>query len=301
MTKHARHSDDDVAVVIPAKDEQQRIAATVAAARTIPGVDVIIVVDDGSHDDTARVARSAGATVVRHAQNRGKGAAMRTGAAVVSGLDTRDGRKKPRHLLFLDADLEETAKAGDALVAPIRDRSADMTIAVLPQQLRAGGGFGFVVRASRDGIRKLTEFEPTQPLSGQRCLTRAAFDAAQPLAYGFGVETGLTIDLLRKGFVIKEVEADFHHRVTGRDLRSQVHRLRQYAHVQAALANRRRSGVAAVPAARTRPAEESTAPVRAAVTPAPRQAAEPKAAKPKAAKPAPPEESAVPAAPDPDR
>jgi len=238
MTKHARHSDDDVAVVIPAKDEQQRIAATVAAARTIPGVDVIIVVDDGSHDDTARVARSAGATVVRHAQNRGKGAAMRTGAAVVSGLDTRDGRKKPRHLLFLDADLEETAKAGDALVAPIRDRSADMTIAVLPQQLRAGGGFGFVVRASRDGIRKLTEFEPTQPLSGQRCLTRAAFDAARPLAPGFGVETGLTIDLIRKGLRVVEVPVPLRHRVTGRDVRAQWHRAVQYVHVARALAVR---------------------------------------------------------------
>jgi Glycosyl transferase family 2 len=244
MTKHARPSDGDVAVVIPAKDEQERIATTVAAARTIPGVDVIIVVDDGSRDDTARTARSAGATVVRHTRNRGKGAAMRTGAAVVSGLDTHDGRIEPRHLLFLDADLEENAKSGDALVVPVRDGAADMTIAVLPQQRTTGGGFGFVVRASKAGIRKLADFESTQPLSGQRCLTRAAFDAAQPLARGFGVETGLTIDLVRKGFRVKEVEADFHHRVTGRDLQSQVHRLRQYAHVQAALATRRRFGSA---------------------------------------------------------
>ncbi|MCI0687410.1 MAG: glycosyltransferase family 2 protein [Sporichthyaceae bacterium] len=246
MTKHARQNGD-VAVVIPAKDEQDRIGATVAAARTIPGVNVVIVVDDGSRDDTARVARSVGATVVRHSHNRGKGAAMRTGAAVVSGLDTTDGRTEPRHLLFLDADLEETALAGEALVEPVRHGKADMTIAVLPPQKRPGGGFGFVVRASRDGIRKLTDFDPTQPLSGQRCLTRAAFQAAQPLAYGFGVETGLTIDLVRKGFVVEEIEADFHHRVTGRDLRSQVHRLRQYAHVQAAIATRRlaASGTAA--------------------------------------------------------
>lgn len=244
MAKRARHTDGDIAVVIPAKDEQDRIAATVAAARTIPGVDVIIVVDDGSQDGTARTARSAGATVVSHTRNRGKGAAMRTGAAVVSGLDRHDGRTEPRHLLFLDADLEETAKSGDALVAPVRDRAADMTIAVLPRQRTEGGGFGFVVRASQAGIRKLADFESTQPLSGQRCLTRAAFNAAQPLAHGFGVETGLTIDLVRKGFKVKEVEADFHHRVTGRDLHSQVHRLRQYAHVQAALVTRRRSGSA---------------------------------------------------------
>src|SRR5262245_53685353 len=132
MAKRARHSDGDVAVVIPAKDEQERIAATVAAARTIPGVDVIIVVDDGSHDATARTARSAGATVVSHSRNRGKGAAMRTGSAVVSGLDTHDGRTEPRHLLFLAAALEATAKSGEALVLPVREGAADLTTAVLP-------------------------------------------------------------------------------------------------------------------------------------------------------------------------
>lgn len=240
MTKHAKDGGGDVAVVIPAKDEQDRIAATVAAARTIPGVDVVVVVDDGSHDETARVARSVGATVVRHAHNRGKGTAMRTGAAVVAGLDVTDSRPAPRHLLFLDADLEETAKEGAVLVTPVRSGEADMTIGVLPPQKRAGGGFGIVVKASRNGIRQLTGFEATQPLSGQRCLTRAAYQAAQPMAYGWGVETGLTIDLLRKGFRIQEVEADFHHRVTGRDLRAQIHRLRQFAQVQAALAARRK-------------------------------------------------------------
>jgi glycosyltransferase involved in cell wall biosynthesis len=230
-------SSVDVVVVIPAKNEHDRIAATIAAAKTIS--DLVIVVDDGSTDGTALTAREAGALVVAHARNRGKAAAMTTGAGVVAGLDARDGLRTPRHLLFLDADLEETAKAGAALVAPVRAGVADMTIGVLPPQKRRGGGFGFVVRLARNGVRRLTGFEAIQPLSGQRCLTRAAFTAAQPLARGWGVETAMLVDLLRLGMRVQEVEVDLHHRVTGRDLRAQIHRLRQYTDVAAALAVRR--------------------------------------------------------------
>src|SRR5215472_9748454 len=98
-----------LAVVIPARNEADRIADTVAAAAALPGVDLVTVVDDGSRDGTARVARQAGAAVLSHARNRGKAAAMETGAAAVRLLDQREPRDVPRHLLFLDADLEATA------------------------------------------------------------------------------------------------------------------------------------------------------------------------------------------------
>lgn len=224
---------DAVAVIIPAKDEQARLAATLASARTIPGVDLVVVVDDGSSDSTAQVALDAGAVVLRHARNRGKGAAMATGATWVSGADNRDGRE--RVLLFLDADLEATANRAAPLVDPVLRGLADMAIAVLPPQRRTGGGHGFVVRLARDGIVDLTGWTPTQPLSGQRCLTLRAFTLASPLARGFGVETGLTVDLLRAGLTVVEVEADLEHRVTGRDWRAQRHRGRQYRDVLLAL------------------------------------------------------------------
>jgi glycosyltransferase involved in cell wall biosynthesis len=233
----------EIAVIIPAKDEERRVAATATAARSLPGVDLIVVIDDGSTDGTSYAAERAGAVVLRHAKNRGKAAAMETGAAAVTAVDLREGRgDAPRHLLFLDADLGETAAGAAPLVGPVVEGEADMTIAVLPPQKRAGGGHGFVVRLSRKGIRRATGFEATQPLSGQRCLTRAAFEAALPLAHGFGVETGLTIDLLDKGYRVQEVECDLHHRVTGKDWRAQVHRGRQYTHVAAALAVRRLPG-----------------------------------------------------------
>ena len=227
----------DLAVIVPAFDEEARIASTVEAAAKVAGVDLVVVVDDGSADATARVARDAGAVVVRHSRNRGKAAAMESGAAAVAAIEAREGRAEPRLLLFLDGDLEGTAGNAAPLAEPVRSGTAGMTIATLPPQ--PGGGHGFVVRLARDGIRAAVGFEARQPLSGQRCLSRAAFEAALPLARGFGVETGLTIDVLRAGYRISEVEVEFRHRVTGADLAGQLHRARQYRDVALALAARR--------------------------------------------------------------
>jgi hypothetical protein len=229
---------DGVAVVIPAKDEQERIAATVTSATRIPAVDLVVVVDDGSTDTTAARARGAGAVVVAHPRNRGKAAAMESGAAAVAAIEAREpDRRAPRALLFLDADLEHSAVAAAPLTLPVLGGTADMTIATLPPQ--PGGGRGLVVGLARDGVERATGWRPTQPLSGQRCLTRTAFEAALPLAAGFGVETGLTIDLLRQDLRVLEVEVDLVHRVTGTGWRDQVHRGRQFAHVARALVARR--------------------------------------------------------------
>lgn len=264
----------DVAVIIAAKDEQDTIAATVAAARGLPGVDLVVVVDDGSADATAARARAAGAKVVRHGRNRGKGAAMETGAeavALLEQVDAADGgpaetaapadppaadgvdpaagaqeasgtagepaARTPRHLLFLDADLGATAAEAGPLTGPVRAGAADMTIAVFATRVKLGG-HGIVVRLSREGIKRATGWEANQPLNGQRCLTRAAFEAARPLAPGFGVETGLTVDLLRRGYRVREVEVPLAHRATGTDWRAQVHRARQLRDVARALAVR---------------------------------------------------------------
>ncbi|HEY6277742.1 MAG TPA: glycosyltransferase [Streptosporangiaceae bacterium] len=227
----------DVAVVIPARNESDRIRATVAGAVGLPGVDLVIVVDDGSRDGTAAAAQDAGASVVRHSRPRGKAAAMETGAEAVRLLDARDGRAQPRHLLFLDGDLGETSACAAPLAEPVRAGEADMTIAVFTDRVRHGG-HGFVVALSGAGIERATGWRPAQPLNGQRCLTRAAFEAGRPLAAGFGVETGLTIDLLRRGLRVREVEVPLAHRATGTDWRSQLHRARQFADVARALAAR---------------------------------------------------------------
>jgi glycosyltransferase involved in cell wall biosynthesis len=227
----------DLAVVIPAKNESDRIRATVAGAAAVDGVDLVVVVDDGSTDSTGALAEGAGAKVVRHGRSRGKAAAMETGAEAVRLLEAATGRPGPYHLLFLDGDLGTTAANAGPLAGPVRAGDADMTIAVFTDRVKRGG-HGLVVGLSGAGIERATGWRPAQPLNGQRCLTRAAFEAAQPLAPGFGVETALTIDLLRLGMRVKEVEVPLAHRATGNDWRAQLHRARQLADVARALATR---------------------------------------------------------------
>ena len=229
---------DEVAVVIPARNEADRIQATVTAALGLPAVALVIVVDDGSTDGTATAARRAGALVTRHRRNRGKGAAMETGAEAVGLLDQREHRDRPRHLLFLDADLAGTAALAGPLIDPVLAGRADMTIAVFAATVKLGG-HGLVVGLSGAGIRRATGWQPAQPLNGQRCLTRAAFEAARPLAHGWGVETGLSIDLLRQGMRVTEVEVELAHRATGTGMRAQLHRAHQLTDVARALAARR--------------------------------------------------------------
>jgi glycosyltransferase involved in cell wall biosynthesis len=226
-----------VAVVIPAFNEAERIGETVAAALTLPRVDHVVVASDGSTDATVRVAREAGATVWRTGRNRGKAAAMLAGAEAVSAIDKRDPAEGQRHLLFLDADVGVTAANAGPLIEPVAEGSADLTIAVFTTRVKLGG-HGLVVRLSAAGIARAAGWTPAQPLNGQRCLTRAAFDAARPLARGFGVETAMSIDLKRQGLRIVEVEVDMAHRATGTDLASQLHRARQLADVVRALASR---------------------------------------------------------------
>ncbi|WP_432492399.1 glycosyltransferase [Kineococcus gypseus] len=230
-----------VAVVVPAKDEAERIGATVTALLAMPVADLVVVVDDGSADGTARLAREAGALVVAHERNRGKAAAVRTGARAVAAREAAAPRAGtgPRPLLLVDADLGATAAATEPLTAPVLAGEADMAIAVLPRQSSPGGGRGLVVGLARRGTLAAVGWAPQQPLSGMRCLSREAFEAAQPLARGWGVETALTIDLLRSGHRVVEVPCALQHRVTGTDLRGQLHRAAQYRDVALALLRRR--------------------------------------------------------------
>lgn len=239
-----------VAVVIPAKDEAERLEATIHAARSIDKVDIVVVVDDGSTDATSAIAKGANALVVRHSTNRGKAAAMATGAEVVAMRDHADAaaasgaddatvpQRQPRALLFLDADMGETASAAAPLVHAVLKDGVDMAIALLPPQVGAGG-MGIVVTTARAGIERATGWTATQPLSGTRCITRETWDACQPLATGWGVETSLTIDALTGGFWVKEIPCELRHRATGNDMKGRLHRATQLRDVIKALARRR--------------------------------------------------------------
>lgn len=103
--------------VIPAYNEAQKIGGVIADVR--PYVECIVVVDDGSSDDTAAVARAAGALVIRHAQNCGAGAAPMTGFEAARTLNADA-------VVTLDADGQMPVEDIPALLAPIQSGSADI-------------------------------------------------------------------------------------------------------------------------------------------------------------------------------
>jgi len=212
-----------VAALIPAHNEAERIAATVSAAAAIDGMSRVVVIDDGSTDATGERARQAGAEVLRLKRNLGKGGAMQ------AGLDSV--RNDVDVIVLLDADLGVTASEGAVILRPVLADEADMTIAVLPRPLDSGG-FGLVKGLARWGISRLGDgFQAHAPLSGQRALTRAAWEASTPFAAGYGAEVGLTVRAIRAGLRVLEVPVSMTHAATGRDLSGFAHRGRQFVHV----------------------------------------------------------------------
>jgi hypothetical protein len=202
-------SGERLTVLVAARDEEERIGATVRSLRALLPDAEIVVADDGSRDDTAHAAESAGARVVR-LQRRGKGQAL--------ALAEREAAPGP--LLLCDADI-----AGD--LRPLLGSDADLAIAVFTR--REGGGVGLAKGTARALIRLRGGFDAREPLSGQRGLSGRARATLFPVAAGFGVETRMTIDASRADLDIQEVELDLSHRPTGRDLLGFVHRGRQLA------------------------------------------------------------------------
>ena len=218
-----------VSAIIPAFNEQERIGDTLKALKSVDGIDQIIVVDDGSSDETAQAAEREGADVLKLPKNLGKGGAMNAGGKAASG-DV---------LLFLDADLGDSASEARKLIEPVLADEADMTIARFPEIPGRGGGFGLAVGLARSGIRGLTGRRMMAPLSGQRAMKSEVWKRVGGMAPGFGAEVALTIDALRAGFRVLEVPTDMKHRVTGRDWSGIRHRARQFAHIARALVQRR--------------------------------------------------------------
>jgi hypothetical protein len=196
----------------------------VDALRVLDDVDEVVVVDDGSRDATAEVARETGARVVRLPANIGKGGAVAAGIAASPDAEV---------YLLLDADVGPIATAARSLLGPVLADEADMTIGVLPSAGRRGG-FGLVRNLSRWGIRRACGFVAVAPLSGQRAVRADLLRSLKPAAR-FGLEVGLTIDAVRHGARVLEVPVALDHRHTGRTLSGFAHRGRQGADVVRAL------------------------------------------------------------------
>ena len=201
-----------IAVVIPAKDEGATIGALLDGISEVSAPDHDlhpIVVDDGSTDATAAIARGRGAEVVVHPENRGLGAAVRTGlrAAVASGSVA---------VAYLDADLEYSPGDIPKLLEPVLSGRAGY---VLGSRFRGGvrgmrlyrrvGNYAFTAL-----LVLLTGENITDGQTGMRAFSREAADRAE-IVHDYNYAQVLTLDLLQKGLRFEEVPIRYRVREHG--------------------------------------------------------------------------------------
>lgn len=219
-----------MAAVIPAHNESATLADTLHALRTIPNLSHLIVADDGSSDTTPDIARDLGADLIPASlphKPAGKGQALRLGIIHARKL-------APDALLLADADLGDSARLLTALLDAL-DTYHPVAVAAFPPA-SSKGGFGLVKDFARRAIARRTGYAPSEPLSGQRALLLPALDALRSgLAPGFGVEAGMTLDLLAAGIRPLEIPLALTHRPTGRNLPGFTHRARQGLDIARAL------------------------------------------------------------------
>jgi glycosyltransferase involved in cell wall biosynthesis len=213
----------DTVVIVTAHDEADRLPATLQAlAAAFPGARVVVA-DDGSTDGSAEVAAAHGAEVVRSERSVGKGGAATLAAQRLLALAQGPA---PRPVIVLcDGDLASSAEALKQLVDEVRAGRADLAVAAFER--RVGGGFGWALGFARWAIRRRCGFEASAPISGQRALRAELLLVVVPFAPRFGMEIGMTIDAVRAGFRVRELELPLAHRATGRTLRGFLHRARQ--------------------------------------------------------------------------
>jgi len=120
----SRKSNSKVIAAIPAFNEEEYIGTIVLKSKQY--VDEVVVVDDGSTDQTANVAKLAGATVIQHTQNRGYGASIQT-------LLAEAKKRDPNILVLLDADSQHNPDEIPDLVKPISE-GFDLVIGSRKQQ-----------------------------------------------------------------------------------------------------------------------------------------------------------------------
>ncbi|HUB75211.1 MAG TPA: glycosyltransferase [Solirubrobacteraceae bacterium] len=232
-------------VIVAARDEAARIAATIAGLRRAFPAATIWLADDGSRDRTAAIARAQGARVVGGGRPVGKGGAMT--AAAREALRQRGAASAARAegvFVLCDGDLAGSAEGLAELARAVADGEADLAVAAFAR--RVGGGFGIALGFARWAIRRRCGLRTRAPISGQRALRAGVLAAVLPFAPGYGMEIGMTIDAVRAGYRVRELQLDLSHRASARTAAGFAHRARQladFARVYRARSRRRGRGL----------------------------------------------------------
>jgi glycosyltransferase involved in cell wall biosynthesis len=201
-----------VCALIAAFNEEATIAEVVAGVRR--RTPCVVVVDDGSTDRTGERAAAAGATVVRHAQNRGKGAAIRTGLAhVLAGAHS--------HVLFIDADLQHDPDNIPELLSAAEGAGCDLVIA--ERAFAKGSMPTSRFYSNRIGSWILSRFIGTEVADSQSGFRLIRSDCLRRLdltATGYEIETEMLIKLARRHASLRRVSIPARYHGSRSKLRS---------------------------------------------------------------------------------
>ena len=223
-----------ISIIIPAYNEADKIKDTLENIKGIDEINEIIVVDDGSSDDTSKIASSVESEKLKLftlERNKGKGYALNYGLKIAM--------EKADIIGFLDGDLGSSSKEVKKLIDPILNNEADVIIAKFPPAKKKGG-LGFVKGLAKESVLEMTGKELDATLSGQRLFKKEVLKRFDEIPFGYGVEVGMTIDILKYGYTIKEVLVNMTHSETGRDLKGFIHRGKQYYHIKKVLKQKRK-------------------------------------------------------------
>ncbi len=219
-------------VIVAARNEAERIRATLdALAEALPGAR-LMVADDASSDDTPQIAMRRGAWVVSRGRPHGKGANVTAAARALGEFDDE------ATVLLCDADLGESAGRLVALVEAVEADDCELALAAFAD--RPGGGFGVTLGYARRVVERVCGARVAAPLSGQRAMRLSTLRSLLPFADGWGMETGMTIDAVRAGYRVGEIEVPLEHRVTGRTPAGFLHRAHQLRDIRRAARARSR-------------------------------------------------------------
>lgn len=211
----------DVSFVVPAFNEGSQIESTLQALQTSPYPYEIIVIDDGSVDDTKERAKQYANTVLSLKTNKGKGYALQMGWQIAKGS----------YIVSVDADLKGSAIHIMSLLPPLLRNEADVSIAIVTPGSKSG--MGFVKRRAQAIILKRTGEFVQAPLSGQRAFHRKWLShVLTKKYYRYGVETKMMIDLLQAGATYVEIQSLMTHREMGRGLKGSIHRFKQWLQIE---------------------------------------------------------------------
>ncbi|MEI6046157.1 MAG: glycosyltransferase family 2 protein [Chloroflexota bacterium] len=198
-------ADNKLTIVIPAYNEEAVIGNVVSRTRATRPKCEILVVDDGSTDQTAVEASRAGARVVRHPYNKGNGAAVKTGIRAARG----------EVILLLDADGQHSPENIDRLLEYIGPYDLVVGSRTSDSATHGYRNFGNWVFSSLASY--LVEMKVPDPTSGFRCFKRdKVMDFIHLLPNQYSYPTTTTMSFIKAGYNVKHVPLRFERRQGGK-------------------------------------------------------------------------------------